>query len=147
MNYHKKCECCGQQLSAYTHNINHAMITAFVKLVKKYDSRLKPVNINQDLDLDHNQKCNLPKLQYFGLIKNCPEGWFPTDLGYSFYYGETTVLVPAATMGNDVLPDDHEAWATHKAKRVFRSIYNFGNYAYKKRPEYQAEKSNQVSLF
>jgi hypothetical protein len=145
--YREECPHCGQVVAAYTHNINEPMIKAFIKLVEHYDESHRPVNINTDLGLDHNQKCNLPKLQYYGLIIHTQDGWVPSELGYDFYYGEAEVLCPAATMGNQVLPDDHPAWKTHSTKRFYRSISDIAEYFYKKRPEYANEKNNQGSLF
>jgi len=147
MKYQKECQCCGQSVTAYTHNINRQMIEAFIKLIEQYDKKKVPVNINQELGLDHNQKCNLPKLQYYGLIVRTPEGWLPTKQGHQFYYAEIGVLSPVATMGNELLSEDHEAWKTHEKKRKTVFINDIVANHYKRREEYQEEKSKQERLF
>ncbi len=136
------------KVAAYTHNINRPMMIGFIRLVKCYLKTKKPVNMNKDLGLDHNQKCNVPKLQYYDLIKNIEGlGWVPTKLGIDFCQNKTKVLSPAATIENDVLPDSHPAWETHTKKRKMVGVYDILGFDYKKRPEYQAEKSAQDALF
>ena len=146
MKYNKICDCCGQGVVAYTHNINRPIVEAFIRLVEYYQDTRSGVNINQDLGLTHNQKCNLPKLQYYGLIRRTPEGWFPTIRGMMFYFGEIPVLAPVATLGNEVIPDNHEAWDTHEKSRKSIMIGDIVETHYKPRSAYQQEKSNQLGL-
>jgi hypothetical protein len=146
MKYQETCPHCAGVIACYTHNINRLMIIAFQKLVEKYLHTKQPVNINTDLELDHNQKCNLPKMQYYGLIVKVPDGWAVTNRGLKFYYNELPVLMPVATLNNETIPDDHPAWKTHKKPRVEKYISQIDGYIYKKRPEYQQEKSKQGVL-
>lgn len=149
MKYSKVCEHCESKVTAYTHSLNRQMVTAFNVVVEQYLATRNPVNVYALDRLDYNQKCNFQKLRYFGLMDFIGgAGWYPTQLGLKFYYGERSVQTPVATMGNKVLPDNHEAWDTHGPKR--RWVYAMDladDWAYKRRPEYQAEKSPQTTLF
>lgn len=149
MKYSKTCECCGHIQTAYTHNLNEPMVLAFNVVVEEYLATKEPVNVYGLERLDYNQKCNFQKLKYFGLMDFAGGvGWFPTALGLQFYYGERAVITPVASMGNEVLPDNHEAWDTHGGKRRWVYPQDVANeWAYKKRPDYKAEKSGQMSFF
>ncbi len=149
MKYTKECECCGHKMTAYTHNLNKPMVIAFNVVLEEYLATKNPVNVYALDRLDYNQKCNFQKLRYFGLMDFIGgAGWYPTQLGFKFYYGERSVLTPVASMGNKILPDDHEAWNTHGSPRRWVSAMDIaGDGAYKRRPEYQAEKSPQITLF
>lgn len=149
MKYSKRCECCGHKITAFTHSVNKSMIGAFDRLVEFYLREGRSANINKELNLTHNQKCNLPKMQYYGLIQNLREGlWIPTRKGLSFYYGEISILMPVATINNKVIEDDHEAWNTHSTPRRTVNIMDIEESHYKQRPEYQEEKgSKSPTLF
>jgi len=150
MKYQRQCECCGQTVTAYSHNINGPLASAFIALTERYLESKQPVNINKECGLDHNQIANFQKLQHFLIVKRIEgAGWVPTPVGLSFYYGECRVLNPAGSFGNRTLSDDHEAWKTHKKPRIAVSLKDLidGPWEYKKRPEYQAERSYQSTLF
>lgn len=134
---------------AYTHSLNKQLVEAFIEFCEVYFSRCRPINLQQDLiDLDKNQYNNFQKLQYFNLVERIPgRGWIPTKIGIAFYYGEKPVMNPVATLGGNVLPDNHEAWRTHSSGRRLIFIHEVCSTHYKKRPEYQAEASPQSSLF
>ena len=86
-------------------------------------------------------------MQYYGLLKRIGDNeWIPTEEGIAFYYGEHKVLAPVATLANKVLPDDHDAWKTHIKKRQWLKINSVLPNFYKRRQEYQAEKSNQMRI-
>lgn len=98
----------------------------------------------------NSQYTNFHNLQYFGIIEhygNNREIWYLSDKGEAFFYGEISLQSPVGVMANKALPDDHEAWATHKGKRKEIMIGSILPFEYKRRPEYQREKSPQSSLF
>jgi hypothetical protein len=147
MKYQETCPHCGQIITAYTHNINKPMAYAFVTFMQEYERTRRPVNINSGLSITHNQICNMPKLQYYGLIKRLEgEGWIPTERGILWYKGEAAIETPVATMSNRVLPDNHPAWATHKKGRTTVTLESVTGFRYKQRDEYQAEKSRQGEM-
>lgn len=147
MKFSKTCECCGQKVTAYTHNLNQPLVEAFASMVAKYLEGREPVDL-AGLNLDHKQLCNFQKLRHFGLVDFFEKSrWFPTESGLKFYFGETSVLNPSASMGNKTLEDTHEAWDTHAKHRVRVTIANLLPYHYKQRPQYQAERSDQASIF
>lgn len=149
MKYSKECPYCGHTMTAYTHNLNRPMVLAFIAVAEAYLVNREPVNVYALDGLDYNQKCNFQKLRYFGLMDfSGGVGWYPTELGFKFYYGERSVQTPVASMGNQVLPDEHEAWHTHGGARMWVRITDLADdWAYKKRPDYMAEKSKQGTLF
>lgn len=141
MKYTKTCECCGSKVTAFTHNVSQPMISAFIKFAERYIDTKSPININKDLRLTHSQKCNLPKMQYSGLIQSVEDNeWVLTIDGLQFYYGELSILLPVATMQNVVIPDNHEAWDTHRRPRKWKNIHDIYKTRYKQRQEYQEEK-------
>lgn len=149
MKYREKCECCDRchkYSVAYTHQINKPMILAFQAFIEKYFETKTYVKINEEtLGIDHNQICNLQKMKYYGLmVRHEGEAWLPTKKGVAFYFGRAFVMTPAGSIDNEILPDDHPAWETHKKKRELKWIWDFDEeWKYKKRPEYQQEKSGQ----
>lgn len=145
MKYQETCSHCHHKATAYTHNINRHMVEAFVRLNERFRLIRRPVNINTDLGLDHNQMCNLPKLQYYGFIRNTKDGWIITPEGDLFLMGQP-IQTPVATINNEVIADDHPAWKTHKTSRKWKTITEFVDHKYKKRIEYQAEKTAQSSI-
>jgi len=149
MKYHELCPHCDQQITAYTHNINHYMVDALHQLMDYYYRTKKSCNINKDLKLDHTQMCNLPKLQYFGFIRKVEVGkWYPTQRGLNFLENKLKVTVPVATLNNEVLPDNHKAWETHKKPRKEISVRDIVDtiFEYKGTADYQKEKSPQEDL-
>lgn len=148
MKYKKACEKCGHTSTAYTHNLNRPMVNAFVAMVDEYLSTKDLVNVYALSNLTYNQKCNFQKLRYFGLVDFIgSKGWYPTDFGLEFYYGNRRVKTPVATMANRVLAPDHPAWQTHAVTRRLVHISDYLEDFYKGRVEYQAEKSSQNTLF
>lgn len=155
MQYQKQCECCGHKVTAYTISINKGMAEAFYRFAD-YSLRSGNRGINKKemeergILKSHSQYTNFHNLQYFGIIENFAsnrEVWYLTDKGEAFFYGEISLQNPVAVMANKALPDDHEAWRTHKGKRKEIMIGSILPFEYKRRPEYQREKSPQSSLF
>ena len=148
MKYKLTCPACDQSVTAYTHHLNAPLALAFVRLVEHYFEARRPVNINQEIGLDHAQICNFTKLRYFGLVDLIHgHGWVPSTFGIAFYEGRASVSDPSGSLGNQTLPPDHEAWKTHKnPRRNFFLRDVLSDFVYKKRPEYQAEKSSQTSF-
>lgn len=147
MKYHRKCETCGHQVTAYTIRLNHGMVESLRRLVDWYDVKKKPAQMGE-LQMDNSQYTNFAHLRYFGLIvKNDEKGWVPTILGTRFIYGEEKVITPVAIMDGEVLADTHEAWRTHEGERVFVDVHEVDQSAYKKRAEFAEEKSSAPKLF
>lgn len=131
---------------AYTHALNEPLARAFLVFANEYITTKRPVNVNQ-LTLTHNQLANFQKLRHFGLVINIEKGYILSTKGEQFYYGETSVLNPAASMDNVTLPDDHPAWQTHARKRERITINSILPYHYKTRVDFKAEKSGQYAMF
>ena len=143
------CPCCGHKVTSFTHALNSGLGRAFVAMVEAYLATSRPININTELELTHNQIANFQKLRYFGLVKSIERlGWVPTTLGLAFYYGEVKIYTPAASRGNVPLADTDPAWLTQKKPRKLVNLADVlgGPWAYKQRPQYQAEKSPQQTL-
>lgn len=154
MKYQETCDCCGNKITAYTHNLNKPLVGALRQLVDFYqasqiDHRIsgKACNLAGDLRLTHNQLANFQKLQYFGLVIDIKDGWIPTRLGIDFIHGLETVLNPVATFKNEVIPLTHEAWKTHTATPQRVNVHDVDETCYKQRVEYATEKSSQANLF
>lgn len=149
MKFTKKCECCNHVISAYTHNLNKGQVTAFNKFMELYFSIRRPININTEIRLTHNQLAGFRQLKFFGLVgKEGHNGhWYPTTKGTNFYYGEMAIQSPVATFNDEVLPIGHEAWLTHDKPIKYVYITDLLPEHYKRRPEYMAEKSPQANLF
>lgn len=103
MNYKKQCECCGHQITAYSHNINAQLANALEQLVEFFIKTGHGCNLQKDLKLSKNQYNNFQKLQYFGLVHRNDNGWIPTSKGVNFINGEATIEVPVATFGKEIL--------------------------------------------
>lgn len=148
MKYSKECECCGHKLTAYTHSLNKPLVNGLRQLVDWYEREKKICNINNDLVLTHNQIANFQKLKHFGLVDLIQRGGFvPTEIGIQFIYGEAQAYSTSASMGNVTLSIDHEAWKTHGKMPHLVYVSEVDQTMYKKRPAYQAEKSNQSKMF
>ena len=148
MKYHKSCEYCGHRISAYTIGLNQSQISAFSRFAAKYlENGRKPL-LKPAIGLSNAQYTNFHNLVYFGIIFKAPEhdGWYLTELGEKFYYGETDILTPAGFMGGQALSEEHEAWKTHDKPRKLVNIRDLMPLEWKKRPQYQQEKSNQISM-
>lgn len=147
MKYQETCECCGTVLTAYTQPFNKSMANALIALVEAYDRLRRPINLGNDLNLTHSQQCNLPKLRYYGLIQLIKKGeWIPTGLGVEFCKERAQIYFPAATLGNRILPPNHQAWQTHQVVRRNIFISEITDLRYKQTEEYAAEKSGQAGL-
>ncbi len=146
MKYTKKCEQCGHIKTAYAFVLNKSLINALRQLVDFYEKNKRAAQL-KDLSLTNNQYVNFSHLQYFGLIKPTPEGWYPSNDGIAFIYGDAPVVMPVVVMEGKVLSYDHEAWLTHDIKPKEHYVQNINAEAYKKRLEYQTEKSQATSLF
>lgn len=149
MKYRKECECCGHVEAAYTHRLNKTIIGTLITFVELYQRVNRPVNVNTEINWSHNQLASFRKLKFFGLVDKTNNNgcWVPTTLGLRFYYGEASVTNPAASLNDQVLPPDHEAWATHEETRTVVKINDIEETHYKKRPEYQGEKSAQSTIY
>ena len=123
------------------------MVEAFCQLVEYYLEKGIAANIDKDLDLTKSQFANFQKLRYFGIAYNIESGWLPSMKGMDFYHGKIRINSTVATMNNEVLPDDHEAWETHTRSIVRITINEVLPYYFKSKTQYQAEKSPQLSLF
>jgi len=148
MKYKETCECCGHTATAFTHNLNKTIIGAFIQFVARYEQERRPMNINKEFQWSHNQLANFRKLKFFNLIKKTNDNgyWVPTIKGIKFFYGEISVNDPVATMNGEEIPDDHPAWDTQRKKRRRLFISEVEETHYKQRPEYQAEKSGQLTI-
>jgi hypothetical protein len=145
MNYKKQCECCGHQVTAYSHNINAQLADALEQLVNFYIRTARGCNLQKDLKLSKNQYNNFQKLQYFALVHNEETGWFPTSRGVNFINGEIAVEAPVATFGKEILNSWHPAWQTAEKRPAPLHITQVKNYNWKGREEYKEEK--RTTLF
>ncbi len=145
MKFCKKCQHCGHIEVAYTYTINKPLANALRRLVDFYEANRKPCEPAQ-LNLNNSQYGNFSSLQHFGLILPTPEGWFPTNTGIEFIYGEVPVSMPVKVMKGNILPKSHEAWRGESAAREYY-VKEISFNEWKKRPEYAAEKSNTKTLF
>ena len=146
-NYQETCECCGNMVTAYIHHLNSPLVSALRQLVDFYEKTSIPANLQNNLSLTKNQYNNFQKLQYFGLVHRTKDGWYPTPLGNEFITGRIDIPVRVATLGKTILPEHHEVWSEAKVKPAKMFVWEIDEGSYKKRPEYQAEKSMQETLF
>ncbi len=151
MKYSKQCEHCGHKEIAYIHVINKAMIGSLYQLQKFYEVNKVPANLQKDLNLTKNQYNNFQKLQHFGVVYRSKKGWIPTILGRKFIYGVMKIPKRVATIDNEVIAWDHEAWSTHNDGKIDLETIHVRDYIpfeYKQREEYQKEKGQKnESLF
>lgn len=122
------------------------MVRALRKLVDFYQANKKPAMLEK-LDLTNSQYGNFATMAHFGVIRNTPDGWVPTEKGLMFIQGEITLMMPIAIMARDVLPFDHEAWQTATRKPKTKHISQIDSVSYKQKIEYQKEKSSSSTLF
>ena len=147
MKFHVTCPTCGHQATAYKHKLSKPLVSALRQLVKFYEECGGPCNLQKDLDLTKNQYNNFQKLQYFDAVQRIEAGWFPTTRGIAFIKGKTGLPLRVATIESEVLPEDHEVWLDSKVQPTNVWINEIDDVEYKKRPEYQEEKSTQTTLF
>lgn len=141
MKYKETCQHCHHTKNAFVHKINRPIVNGLKQLVEFYKNNKKGCNINQDLQLSHNQKCNLPKLQHFGLMVRLDDGWYPTQRGYEFIHGMRKTMIRVVTFDGIVPLKDHPAW--NDVKIEFRDVWEIDDTAYLKREDY----INQNTLF
>lgn len=146
MKYSKTCEHCGHSETAYTYNLNVGKVRALQKLVEKYESTKKPVQLG-DLIISNSQYTNFCHLAYFGLVQHVTEGWLPTALGIEFTYNQVGVYVPVAVMNGIVLAPDHEAWSTHGKSQSLVFAQDIDSVGYKRKSEYVEEIATVGKLF
>lgn len=150
MKYKDTCQHCGNDAVAYTHVFSAALVNVFLKFVDYYKGleKPRPVNVNTEIAFNHNELAAFRKLKFFGLvIKTNDNGyWLPTQFAVDFYYGRNTVTTPVATINDKLIDDTHAAWTTHKASRKAVFIDSLLPAGYKRRPEYKAERSPQMSM-
>lgn len=147
MNFNSKCESCGHVEAAYSHHLNAPLVKALRQLVDFYEKNQRFANLQKDLYLSKNQYNNFQKLQYFGLVDRTALGWFPTRKGTGFIYGEEKVFDKVATFKKDTLSPESDFWSDKKRKPFLISVGNINLDSWKKREDYQNEKSNQLHIF
>lgn len=146
MSYQETCHHCGHVNTAYAHTLNTGLVQALRQLVDYYHRNKRAVkSIQSELELTKNQFCNFQKLQYFDLARKTPFGWFPSDRGVAFIQGELQVEKTVATIASEVLPYEHPYWRT-KAYPTPVYVWQIDEKSYKRRTEYQFEKSKQTVL-
>jgi hypothetical protein len=123
------------------------MVRSLRQLINFYEQNKRAAGLQKDLNLDHNQYNNFQKLQYFDLAKRTKDGWFPTEDGIKFIYGEIAVPTTAATIGKRIIGHNDPIWKTHTVPVEWKFVKNVDLVSYKKRPEFQEEKSNQIKMF
>lgn len=144
MNFHEDCKCCGHRVTAYTHRMNAALARAFLALA---DAQVRTGGVvrKRDLTLDHSQYGNFQKLRFFGLAWLQEEGWQVTPLGWDWLAGRRALLDPCASLGNEALPDDHLAWATHGRRRKEIGLRDVLPQEWEEREKFRAEKKDAVA--
>ena len=149
MKYTETCECCGHVVTAFTHSLNWGLAIAFNKFMQKFYDVRRPINPNKELGLTHNQLANWQKLRYWDLIRQIDgQGlWIPTNTGHWFFGGTVAIPKVVATMNAERITSGHAAWETHtKDVELVKFSDLATDFKYKKRPEYQAEKSGQMNF-
>lgn len=147
MPYKETCEHCGSVKTAYIHALNLGIVQALCDLHTKYRWTGKPVNVNRELNMTHNQAANFQKLRYWGLVQSVSGGkWVPTELARQFIEEGRRVYDRVATFDAESLPYDHEVWEGTKPPKLV-DIQSYLPTAYKQRSEYQAEKCGNISMF
>ena len=144
MKYTKTCECCGNMITAYSHNLNKPLVKALRQLVDYYETHRKPCNLQKHLNLSKDQYNNFQKLQYFRLVHRNNDGWVPTVDGTDFILGRIRVVTPAGTFGKEILENSHEAWDTHSTPRIFVDVKDIDEESWKQREDYKQEKTNTL---
>jgi len=145
MKFVKKCQHCGHIEVAYTYTLNKPLINTLRRLVDFYEANRKPAEPHK-LNLTNSQYGNFSSLQHFGLILQSPDGWYPTNTGIEFIYGEVPINMPVKVMQGKILPPSHEAWRGEDNQREYY-IKDINQDEWKRRPAYAAEKSNGPTLF
>jgi len=143
MRYTTTCECCGHQVTAFTHKLNKGLVKALRSLVDFYEKHKTTAELGE-LDLTTQQYSNFQKLQYFKLVFHDKNAWGPTPLGKDFIEGVVPVTTTAANMGRKTLEYNHEAWDTHTAELETLFVHQIDEGSYKKRPEYVEEKTRSL---
>jgi hypothetical protein len=145
MKYAKTCDHCGHAEVAYSYVLNKSLVVALRRLVDFYEKNKKAVAL-KDLNLTNSQYGNFAHMQYFGLMRPTPEGWYPSPEGIAFIYGEMPVVMPVGVMAGEVLPLDHEAWESHETEPREFFIKDIDETSYKQRAEFAAEKASATTL-
>lgn len=113
------CPHCGAKMQAYWHKLTPGLVGALVKLRAGVDkSKVNHINPDKDLDgtpheLKKNERSNLSKLRFHGLIAKYKEGgeriqgeWLITRRGFAFLRGEEAVPSKVKTYRNKVVDHD-----------------------------------------
>ncbi|MDD5110863.1 MAG: hypothetical protein PHI63_06685 [Patescibacteria group bacterium] len=146
MKFTKRCDHCGHVEVAYTYMLNRSLVNALRKLVDWWETTHTLAEL-KNLNLTNSQYGNFAHMQYFGLIKPVPGGWFPSEHGVAFIYGEEPTVMPMAVMQGTILPSNHGAWSTHHIQPHEVYVWQIEKEAYKQRSQYAEEKSQNASLF
>lgn len=147
MKYQQVCEHCHHVDAAYVHKLNVPLVKCLRRLVDFYHRTSEGASLQKDLNLTINENNNFQKLQYFDLVFRIEgQGWFPTQKGIDFICGDTQVPDRVATINSEVLPDTHPAWETSSKRPMLIAVWEVDQESYKKREEYQKEKSAQLSF-
>ncbi len=85
----KRCTHCDATIVTYQHNLGKGLCAG----LKALSAYLHATHLDE-LNLTYNQRCNFPKLQYWGLvIRGKASGtWCITDMGREFVSGKIAVL-------------------------------------------------------
>ena len=139
MKYFNKCECCGNLVRAYSHSLNSQLVYGLEQLVSFWRKNKRGCNLQADLSLTKNQYNNFQKLQYFQLVENKKDGWYPKGKGCLFIDGTIVVESLVATFGKEILDSKHEVWQTAEKKPRMVHISSIKNYNWKRRLDYLNE--------
>lgn len=127
------------------------MAKSFCLFAEKFIETKTPINIANAQKfpvLTFNQRGNFQKLQYWEIVYRNELGYFLTEKGEQFYYGEISIPKKVATMENEVLSYNHQAWDGEKrVENVYIwQILQTSEAGWKQRPEYQREASLQTAM-
>jgi hypothetical protein len=142
MKYRIDCSECWTRHTVYVKSLNTGLIQALWKLIEYYKRTRLPANLQEDLDLTHNQYAWFQQLQYFNLVDHdIKNSRIPSVKWLRFRNWEVPCENRVATFKNKVVPYDHECRATDKKKRHALYIREYDwQYKYKQKEEYQQEK-------
>lgn len=144
MKHTEICECCWNKISTYTHALNKSLISAFGQLVYYYRMNWKLANLQKNLSLSKNQYNNFQKLQYWGIVSRNKGGRYPTRLWFDFFDCKTNIFDRVATFWKKVLSPTNPLREKDKKKPKLIYIYDIDQIYFKRREEYQSEKTKTL---
>lgn len=124
MPYERACPHCGHIERVYFHKLNKPMVLALKKLCDMYLEKRKRIKL-VELNLNNNDFSNFQKIKYWGLVHRDEHGWIPTRRAFMFFRGDFSIPEVQATLNNQVLKWDDEAWKARSKANEIVSIKDY----------------------